>query len=91
MSDYPEHDKLAAVQDESQVIGEFIEMAGYTLCEMRTFTDVDSRGRRYETQPRLAPVAKSIQQLLADYFEIDLNKIEAEKRAMLNSLRKANA
>lgn len=89
---YPEHEKLRAVADESQAIGEFLETAGYTLCELRTFTEpLDDAGNTYETRPRLAPIAKGIQQILADYFEIDLAKIEAEKRAMLDALRAMNA
>ena len=28
MSDYPEHDKLQGIQEESQAIGEFIELSG---------------------------------------------------------------
>jgi len=90
MSDYPEHDKLSAVKDASQAIGEFIETAGYTLCELRTFIeplDDEPNGKTYETRPRLAPVNKSIQVILADYYGIDLDKIEAEKRAMLDTLQ----
>lgn len=37
------------------------------------------------------PTHRSIQRILADYFEIDLDKIEAEKRDMLDRLRKLNA
>jgi hypothetical protein len=91
-TEYPEHDRLAAIQHESQAIGEFLEMGGYTLCELRTFTeplDDEPNGRTYETRPQFAPVTKSIQQILADWFQIDLNKIEAEKRAMLDAIRSA--
>ena len=31
MTDYPEHDKLRAVVDASQAIGEFIDSSGYVL------------------------------------------------------------
>ena len=74
--DYPEHAKLNAVADKSQAIGEFIEHAGFILCE--------PTGR--ELIP-YAPVGKSINELLADYFEIDLKVIEKEKRAMLDLIR----
>lgn len=37
------------------------------------------------------PDTRSPNRLLADYFEIDLAKIEDEKRAMLESIRAANA
>lgn len=32
---YPEHEKLRAVSDRSQAIGEFLDMGGYTLSERR--------------------------------------------------------
>jgi hypothetical protein len=37
------------------------------------------------------PIDKPIQTILAEYFEINLNEIEGEKRAMLDELRAANA
>ena len=89
---YPEHKKLQAISDESQTVGEFLETAGYTLCELRTFTEpLDDIGNTYETRPQFVPVSKSIQQILADYFEIDLTKIETEKRTMLDAIRAMNA
>lgn len=33
------------------------------------------------------PITKSIEKLLAEYFEIDLNKVESERRKILESLR----
>lgn len=91
MSRYPEHDKLTAISDESQAIGEFIETSDYTLCELKSFTEpLNDAGDTYETGPQFVPVAKSIQQVLADYFGIDLAKIETEKRAMLDALRSLN-
>ncbi|MDA4133857.1 MAG: hypothetical protein OK454_12150 [Thaumarchaeota archaeon] len=74
---YPEHEKLKGVQEESQAIGEFLDLGPYTLCEHYTIHWI--------------PVRKSIPEILADYFEIDLKKIEAEKRAMLDEMRAANA
>lgn len=78
MSDYPEHDKVKAIQDESQAIGAFLDNSGYTLCEV----DADLN--------RFVPIYRSIERILADYFGIDLDELEREKRAMLDSLR-ANA
>lgn len=40
---------------------------------------------------RLIPVTTNIQVLLASYFGIDLNKLEAEKEAMLETQRALNA
>lgn len=79
MSAYPEHDKLAGVKDQSQAIGEFIDFGGYVLCRP------SESGRSFEA------VHQSIPRILAEYFQIDLDKIEREKRAMLDALREMNA
>ncbi len=79
---YPEHEKLAAVSERSQIIGEFLDHCGYTLCEFRSapiLSDYDE----------FLPARKSLQEVLADYFGIDLEVIEREKRAMLDAIRAA--
>lgn len=73
---YPEHEKMKLIVAESQAIGEFLESCGYTLCEVRA--------------DEFWPVGKPITQILADYFDIDMVKIEEEKRAMLDEIRKQN-
>lgn len=72
MGDYPEHEKLEAVKDQSQAIGEFLDTSGYTLCVVRNHQWVS--------------VGRPINQILAGYFGIDLGKIEEEKRTMLAKL-----
>lgn len=79
MAEYPEHDKLHAIQEESQAIGNFLDNGPYTLCVYDDF------------QRRFRPVDKSIQQVLADWYDIDLNRLEEEKQAMLEAMREANA
>jgi len=75
-----ECDKLAAVSGDSQTIGAFLDWLqsekGYTLC------DVDRHDR-------FTPVSDGTQALLAEYFEIDLNKVEQERRGLLAALREA--
>lgn len=39
------------------------------------------------TEPRLVPASGTIQTWLAEYYRIDLNLVEAEKRAILEHLR----
>lgn len=83
-SDYPEHDKMRAVKDHSQTVGDFIEwlMAnGLSICEY----DVDYRQGTY------FPTPKSTRQLLADFFEIDLKKVDEEKDAMVEEMRRQHA
>jgi hypothetical protein len=48
-------------------------------------------GKRDEEWPYgLTSINIPIEKLLADYFGIDLNKVEAEKRQMLDTQRKLN-
>lgn len=75
MSDYPEHDKLSAISDQSQTIGEFLDMGDWTLCRFDREWD------------EFRPV--SIEAALAEWFGIDRAKIAAEKDAMLVAIRAA--
>jgi len=79
---YPEHEKLKAVQKESQAIGEFLDwLTGEKKIELAKWNE-DER-----VEDRLLPWHHSTEKLLADYFKIDLVKLEAEKRKMLAELR----
>jgi hypothetical protein len=76
---------MEAIMNESQRIGEFVDWLqekGIYLCEYRSYTD--------SSIVELDRTRKNIQDLLAEFFGIDLDKIEAEKRAMLDEIRKAN-
>lgn len=80
---YTQHEKLSKVQKESQAIGEFIEWLQtekqYTVCE---------DGKGYDS---FIPVRFNIQDVLAEYFKINLNKLEEEKRHMLTYMRGLNS
>jgi hypothetical protein len=78
---YPEHTRQAAVLDEADAIGRFLDESGYILAEHR---QID--GYREEV---LMPLTTPVPVILARYFGIDLDKIEAEKRAMIATLRNA--
>lgn len=98
MSQYPEHDKMRAIIGESQAIGEFLENSGFVLAEYRCphgFPDDDTcdentpdREWDCEGTKTLWPVAGSITDILANYFGIDQEKIEQEKRQMLEEFRR---
>lgn len=75
----PELDKLAAVANDSQVIGDFLE-----------WLDTHGRfvGQWYDE--RAAPAAIGTEALLAEYFGIDLKRVERERRAILEAVRRGS-
>lgn len=92
---FPEHEKLRAVADKSQAAGEFLdwllEEKGYSLGQYHQHADAcydedDKRvcGRSKDT---LYPACPRVTDLLAEFFGIDKEKLEEEKRAMLAACR----
>lgn len=75
----PECDKMLAIVSKSQLIGEF-------LCWLDEEKGVDlmvlgDHGINYE------PFYYNTAELLAEFFDIDLDKVEQEKRAILEEIR----
>lgn len=87
MSKYPQHDKLHEVKDESQAIGVFIEefltSKGIHLGHYYEFEDT---GGKQFTSTGVPP----IQQLLAEFYDIDYDELMAEKERMLEAMRERN-
>jgi len=85
MIEMPECERLKAVQEQSQIIGEFLEWLGdekgYFIC---TYGD----NAEFPQLPFL--ISDSRERLLAEFFGIDLDKVEKEKRALLEELRKSD-
>lgn len=83
IASYPEHEKLKSVAEKSQTCGEFLDWlsneTGLVLCE---FDDESQRS---------FPTFRSTKSLLAEFFGIDQQKLEAEKVAMLDELRRGAA
>ena len=79
--DYPEHEKLAKVSDKSQVIGEFCEWLGEQGYCLAAYDD------RYYSGRFLFNDGWDTQRRLAEFFDIDRGKLEAEKRQMLDEIR----
>jgi hypothetical protein len=72
----------------SQAIGEFLEWAqseGYFLASWQHFGNPEPEG--YD---RLVTSRKTIHQWLAEFFEIDQDKIEKERQALLDEIRAGN-
>lgn len=86
---YPEHGKLRRVNRTSNKIGQFLEWLqldrGLVIAERRLVDWEDEDGVPVEEVLFTADV--TITKLLAEYFEIDLDEIEREKRAMLQACR----
>ncbi len=85
MSDeYPEHDKLSAIQSQSQAIHEFIEWLGSG--------EAGKNGEYLEIGYHDGNCTESYFEkttdLVARFFEIDLKKLEEEKCKMLEECRK---
>ena len=87
MSTYPECDKMVKVNEQSQTIGEFIDWLG------------QDRGMYLVARCTVKECSKTacvegyvppINDLLAKFFDIDLSKVEEEKKAMLSEIRQAN-
>lgn len=100
MSAYPEHEKLHKIKDLSQSIHDFLEWAGAERNIMLGYSAKFSETRWKsvfgdETEEvmveRFAPFPGSLQILLSDFFGIDLEVLEREKRHMLSELQAANA
>jgi len=96
---YPEHQKLKTVQEKSQDIGEFIEWLRnvkdirFAKWVKETVKNQDIFGKKPPTETLIDVFVQqtiNIEQILAEFFKIDLNKIEQEKRAMLDEIRKLN-
>ncbi len=99
MTEYPEADKVSAVKDKSQSIGLFLEWLfsnGNTLCRWQDTVYYDKDGNIiddglsgwYTNEPSgYYPVHININELLAEYFHIDLDIYNDEKLQMLEELR----
>lgn len=92
---YPEHQKLEEVEDEKQVIGEFLEWfqsRGFVIVETKRNMEkrraddpqsLELEGRRWV---RLVQSPLRIKDFIAMYFNIDQKKFEEEKREMLEDI-----
>lgn len=103
---YPEHEKLQKVRRDSEAIGQFLDSPDKGFTRM-VWHDSHTEPDKYvylpcEDECKLVergwynpegwyPDHRSINQVLAEYFEIDLDKLEAEKREMLDEFRAKTA
>ena len=90
MADASECEKLSKVAAQSQKCGEFLEwlLERYSLCEVHKH-DNDCEDCGY-LQNDLVLIHVNVQKLLAEFFGIDLKKLEEEKMEFLTELRQNN-
>lgn len=78
-SQYPESEKLSAASTDRAAISEFLEFVGYehgiALCAVEEYDD------------HFYPVHDS-DRLIMLFLGVDRDKLEAERRAMLDAIRK---
>lgn len=82
MSKYPEHDKLTKVKDQSQTIGEFLDWLSTQGIHLASYS--------YDGSEHLWDIFQTREELLAQRFDINLLKLENEKRQMLKEIRETN-
>ncbi len=78
MVKYPEHDKLRAMCKDSQLLHNFLEFAA----------ERDVHLSRYANEHELDTMSQRDEDaLLAEFTGVDMNKVEEEKRAMIEELQ----
>jgi hypothetical protein len=92
----PTLNKMQSVKNQSQALGEFLEwlqsekhfsFGTYHKHDDDCYDDYEEKNTCGYYVVYLNPVRIDIEVLLAEYFDIDLNAVEREKRAILKSLR----
>lgn len=83
----PELDKQSQIIDsgDTAVVQDFLDWLtsrGYVIAEW-----AETHQTLTEPVETLQPLYSGPEQLMADYFEIDLDKIDAERRSLLDYLR----
>jgi hypothetical protein len=78
---YPECEKLLKVKDEAHKLGFFLDWLDGQGIRLAIVDEDDQDGN-------MARIREDKEHLLAQYFEIDLDKVDAERRAMLDEIRR---
>jgi hypothetical protein len=92
----PELERLSEVSERSNAIGQFLdwlrEEKGYHVMRWsvkRDWADYDEGDPEGDEESELGGVRvlESTEKLLAEFFDIDLEKVERERRALLDAIR----
>lgn len=93
MPECPECERLAVVAPKSQAIGNFLdwlrERGVYLSTEHEHGDGCYNGGDRVcgASKGELVPYLRDIEQLLAEFFDIDLKKVDRERSALLDAIR----
>lgn len=82
LPEYPEHEKLKARQRDVGLLSEFYDFIGEQGWEIAEWN---------RDSERLLTVRQRPGEIIGMFLGVDPKKLEAEKRAMLEKIRKANA
>lgn len=82
----PELDKMLEVRDDSQRIGEFLEWLSEQEITLAEWTGDDCM----ECGGSLMDISQTREQLLANFFVIDLDKCEKERQNLLDAVSEEN-
>jgi len=99
VSNFPECEKFSALREKMNAIGDFIEWLSYEkkfiFAKQYEWDEEEDKiigeGTRMVHHSQLLPSPVRIEDCLAEFFGIDENKLEVERRAILEECRKANA
>lgn len=84
---YPEHEKLTLIQENSQLLGEFLDFLSRSPYQL-TVLEENVRG---DLVPRpLVLTDKQIIGLLGEFFGIDITRLNDEKEKMYQEIRRQN-
>lgn len=86
MTNYPEHEKLEKVKEETQAIGQFLEWLNSKkkIILGSYFKDADNLNTDLQ---EMRMIYVQHEKLIAEFYGIDLDKLEQEKRDILKSIR----
>ena len=82
--EYPEHMKLEKISDKSQTCGVFLDWL------REKYIIASYQDSPISSDQELFPVYIETRKLLAEFFEIDEDRLEKEKDEMLKEIRKSN-
>lgn len=91
---YPEHDKLTALGERRHTVQEFIDwLFDEKRWDLQEYVSTHDPKKPFsrESDGEYRTIRLSREQVMAAFFDIDLNKISDEKQQMLDEIRAVNA